>query len=159
MDCKRAKELILLDYADGVLRGRSLEEIESHLKSCSSCRGLAEGVISAGKLLKSQARADAPQAVWNRICAEISRLSNKTGFAETLLERIRYGFYHLRPAVVATAAIVILLFALATARFVSYMNYSAPLSAREDIVSMISLNGENGSGEYDIGTSAETYFL
>ena len=159
MDCKRAKGLILSDYTDGVLRGHALEELESHMRACSSCRRLAEGLTSAGELLRSAARADAPQAVWNRIRAEISRLSVKRGFAETVLERLRYGLYHLRPAVVATAAIIMLIFVLATARLVSYMNYSAALSAREDIMNMVSLNNESGSGEYDIGTSAEVYFL
>ncbi|MCX5680501.1 MAG: zf-HC2 domain-containing protein [Candidatus Omnitrophica bacterium] len=160
MDCKRAKGLVLSDYTDGVLRGHALEELELHLRSCSSCRRLAEGVTSTGELLKSAARVDAPQAVWNRIRAEISRILIKEGFVETVLERIRYGLYHLRPTVMATAAIIVLIFVLATARFVSYMNYSAALSVREDIVNMVSLNGEErGSGEYDIGTSAETFFL
>ena len=160
MDCRRAKGLVLSEYADGVLRGHALEELESHLRSCSSCRRLAEGVTSAGELLKSAARADAPQAVWDGIRAEISRLSIRKGITETVLERIRYGLYHLRPAVVATATIIILIFVLATARLVSYMSYSAALSAREDIINMVSLNGEEpGIGDYDIGTSAETFFL
>lgn len=157
MDCKRAKGLVLSDYTDGVLRGHALEELESHLRSCPSCRGLAEGAASAGELLKSAARAGAPQVVWDRIRAEISGLSARKGLAETVLERLRYGLYHLRPAVVATATIIILLFVLATARLVSYINYSAALSAREDILNMASLNDENG--DYDIGTSAETFFL
>ena len=160
MDCRRAKGVILSDYADGVLRGHALEELEIHIRSCSSCRELAEGLMSAEELLKSAARADVPQAVWGRIRAEISRLSIKKGLIEDLSEKIRYGFYHLRPAVMATAAIIALLFVLATARLVSYMDYSAALSARNDIINMVSLNGdERGAGEYDIGTSAETYFL
>jgi len=160
MDCKRAKELILLDYADGVLKGHALGELESHLVSCSSCRGLAESVMSAGKLLRSAARADAPQFVWNRIRSEISELPERSGFMETLSERIRRGLHHLRPAIMATATIIVLVFVLATARLVSYMSYTAALSAREDVINMISLNGEELAGEkYDIGTSAETFFL
>ena len=160
MDCKRAKGLVLSEYSDGVLRGHALEELESHLRSCSSCSRLAEGVTSASKLLKSAARVDAPQVIWNRIRAEISRLSTKKGFVGTILERIRYGLYHLRPIVVATAAIAVLIFVLATSRLVSYINYSAQLSAREDIINMISLNNEEGdSGAYDMGTPAEAYFL
>lgn len=159
MDCKRAKGLILADYADGILRGHALLELELHMGSCSSCRRLAEGLMSAGELLRSAPRADAPQAVWSRIRSEISRLSVKRELIEIFLERLRYGLYHLRPAVMATAAIIALIFVLATARFVSNMNYSAALSAREDIMNMVSLNGDSERGEYDIGTSAETYFL
>lgn len=159
MDCRRAKGLILSEYADGVLRGHALEELESHMRSCSSCHRLAEGMVSAAELLKSAARADAPQAVWNRIRAEISRLSAKKGFVGTALDSIQYGFYHLRPVIIATAATLVLLFVLATAKLVSYVNYSSALSAREEIISMISLNGDNSSDTYSIGTSAETYFL
>ncbi len=159
MDCKRAEGLILADYMDDALRGRAFRELEAHLVSCSSCRKLFESATSAGELYKSAARADAPQAVWGRIRAEITGLSAKKGIAETILERIKYGLYHLRPAVVATAAVMILLFVLATAKLAAYVNYSAALSAREDIINMISLNGETGSGEYDIGTSAEAYYL
>jgi hypothetical protein len=160
MDCKIAKELVLSDYTDGVLSGRALQELESHLRSCSSCRSLAEGIVSARELLRSSPRIDAPQAVWGRIRAEIARLSVKKALIETFLERVRYGFYHLRPVVVATAAIITLLFILATARFASYMNLSAALSAREDIINMVSLNGEErGNEKYDMGTSAELYFL
>ena len=160
MDCRISKGLILSEYADRTLRGHALSELEVHLRSCSSCRSLGEDVRSAGKLLKSTARADAPQAVWGRIRVEITGLSAKKGFVKTVLEKIQYGLYHLRPAVMATAAIIVLLFVQATARLVSYMNYSAALSAREDIINMVSLNGEErGIGEYDIGTSAETFFL
>jgi len=141
------------------LRGHALEELESHMRSCPSCRRLAEGLTAAGELLRSAARADAPQAVWDRIRAEISRLSIKKGFSKTLLERLRYGLYSLRPVVVATAAVAVLLFVLATARLVSYMNHSPALSARENIIDLVSLSSGSESGEYDIGTSAETFFL
>ena len=160
MDCKRAKGLVLSDYTDGVLKGRALEELELHLRSCLPCHKLAEDAVSTGELLRRAAKTDAPQAVWERIRGEITRLSIRKGFFETVLDRIRYGLYHLRPAVVATATIVILLFVLATAKFVSYMNYSATLSARDGMINMVSLNGEENIGEgYDIGTSAEIYFL
>lgn len=160
MDCRRAKGLILSEYADGLLRGHALEELESHTRSCSSCRRLAEGVTKAGELFKSAVRADAPQGVWNRIRADLAGLSaDNESAAEGFLDRIRYGLYRLRPAVMAAAAVIILLFALATARLVSYMNYSADVSAREDMINMVSLNGEGAAGDYDIGTSVEAYFL
>lgn len=159
MDCRRAKDLILLDYTDEVLKAGALEDLESHLASCTSCRGLAESVKSVGRLIKSIARQDAPQTVWQGICSEVAGLSVKKRFAGTVSDRVRYALYHLRPAVVATAAIILLVFVLATARLVSYMEYSSALSAREDIFNMVSLNGENGRGEYDIGTLSEAYFL
>ncbi|MEI6863105.1 MAG: zf-HC2 domain-containing protein [Candidatus Omnitrophota bacterium] len=160
MNCRKAKGLILLDYADGVLKGRELKELEAHLKLCSSCRRLAEAEALAAELLRSSGRADVPQAVWGRVRGEITRISMKREFTEIVLDRIRYGLYRLRPVVMATAAVIVLLFVLATARLVSYMSYSATLSAREDIVGMVSLNGEEGENEgYSIGTSAETYFL
>lgn len=64
-----------------------------------------------------------------------------------------YGYYHCN-----VAAAVDRVFVLATARLVSYVEYSSALSAREDIFNMVSLNGDNGS-KYNIGTSAETFFL
>lgn len=160
MDCRRSKGLILSDYTDKMLRGPVLEELESHLRSCSSCRRFAEEVVSTSKLLRSSSRPDVPQVIWDRIRAEVIGPSMKRGVIETALESIRYGLYHLRPAVVTTAAIVTLLFMLATARLVYNMNYSAAFSQREDIINMVTLGGdEPGGGEYNIGTTAETYFL
>jgi len=159
MNCKIAEGLILSDYTDGVLQGRALEELDAHLILCASCRKLAENVKSTCQLLKSTGKVDAPQAVWDGIRSEIAELSARKGFAGIVSERIRYALHHLRPAVVATAAIILLVFVLATARLISYANYSAELSTRESIINMVSLNGENGNGDYDIGTSAETFFL
>lgn len=160
MDCKRAKGLVLSEYADGVLKGHALEELESHLRSCLSCRRLAEDMRSTCALLKSAPRLEAPRAVWDRLRFGISKLSAKKTFAETIQENLRYGFYRIRPAIAATAAITVLLFVLATARFVSQLSYPAALPAGEDIINMVSLNGDaREDGSYDIGTSAETYFL
>mgnify|MGYP001297486159 CR=1 FL=1 len=159
MDCRRAKGLILSEYSDGLLRGHALEELKSHMGACPSCHRLAESVKSTGDLLRSSIKADAPQVVWDRIVADISGLSLKRNLAETVSDRFKYVFYRLRPAVVAAAAVVILVFALATVSIISNINYSTDLAAREDIINMISLNGDGGSDTYSMGTSVETYFL
>ena len=49
MDCKKTEEIILTDYVDGRLEGRSLEDLEAHLASCNNCRAFASeaGGLSA----------------------------------------------------------------------------------------------------------------
>lgn len=157
MNCKRAKDLILLDYADGALKGHVLEELESHILSCPSCRRLAEDVAYTGRLFESAGRAEAPMAVWNRIRSELAGLPRANGFIAKALDRIRSGLYDLRPAIVATAAVAMLVFVLMAARIISDINYNKAISARDDTINMISLNDDNG--KYDMGTQAEKLLL
>lgn len=159
MKCKRAEDLILSEYAEGRLKGRDLEELNGHIDNCPSCRELAGGVISAGKTLRSSGRQAPPDFVWQRVQDKLSARQGIFEVFEDFLDALGYGLYRLKPAVVATATIVVLVFVLAAARMISEHNYYAAFSAREEIVSMISLNGDNSSAEYEIGTSAEDFFL
>lgn len=148
MNCKKAKGLILSEYADGLMRGHELEELESHLRACYQCRSFASDIVSAGKLFRSAGRTEAPAVVWDRIRARIS---------ESL---VKPDILRMKPAFVAVAAAVVFLFFLATARIVSDRVYHVSISAGEEIISMASLQNPNPAGEYDdIGTSIETFLL
>lgn len=155
MECKRMEERILTDYIDGNLKGPALEEVESHLKTCASCRALASEVKAAGGLFKAASRENPPPYLWSRIRSgiEAGDLARVT-FGEAVIERIRYSLAHLKPAVVMASAAVIALFILAAVRFAPYQDYAM----QDEIVTMTYINGEDDDG-YDFSTAAEEIFL
>jgi anti-sigma factor RsiW len=60
-------ERLLLDYADGTLRGDTRAEMEGHLLSCESCSRRLDAIRSHRELF-AQARApEIPEGVWERI--------------------------------------------------------------------------------------------
>lgn len=152
MDCKKAKELIMTDYIDGRLLGTALKEVETHIASCADCRALAGELaktLGAFKTVKPEA---APSGLWYKIRAEISAEPAGQFSARRLFVPVREMFSHIRPAVAAAAAVMILLFVLTAIRL-------APNSSQDEIVTLASFNGNGDEAEYDLGTPAEEYFL
>jgi hypothetical protein len=158
MECKKAKGLILSEYADGVLRGHALEELEAHLRSCPNCRSFASDIVSAGRLFKTSGRKEAPPVIWERIRAEITVMMGKPAPGEGLFVRVRDRISHLRPAMVAVAAAVLLVFILTAARIVSDNNSYMRAIAAEEMVPTYYMHSSNGA-EYGIGTSVEEFLL
>jgi len=162
MNCKTAADLILTDHIDGNIEARASGELNEHLKSCPDCRLLAEEAKRAGAIFQGQARKDPPPEVWRNIRAEIEE-ARENGYLATFFEKMRFVLSNLKPAAVAIGAVVILLVFAATVRFTSMGNYAEIIQAREDVIDMISLNGDTAASEsvpgYDLGTPAEIYFL
>ena len=159
MDCKRMKELILTDYIDGRLKGRALEDVELHLKSCSNCHALARDLKSAGKLFKAVPQEDAPTEVWYKIRDEISAGAIRLRFPETVLAYARYYLSHLKPAVVIAGAAVLLLFVLAAVRLMPHKDYLETAVTQDDILAISYGDDEEDGSEYDLGTATEMFFL
>ena len=161
MNCKNARDIILTDYIDGDLKVRALGGVEEHLKACPACRGFAEDAKKSSALFKNPIRKDPPPEIWSNIRTEISRKAYRPGFIQEALEKMRYILPNFRPAVVAISAAVVLLVAAAAVRFVSIGNYAETIQARDDIIAMVSINGNADESEsgYDLGTPAEVYFL
>ena len=159
MNCKRMEKLILTDYIDGNLKGRALEDVELHLKSCPSCRALAQDLRAAGKLFRAVGQEATPSGVWHNILAEISAVPVRSHFAEDALAYARYYLSHLKPAVVMASAMVLLLFVLAAVRFMPHRDYLETAAARDDILAISHTGDEEDESEYDLGTPAEMFFL
>jgi anti-sigma factor RsiW len=158
MECKKAKGIILSDYADGLLRGHALEELEAHLRSCPQCRSFASDIVSAGKLFRSHGRETAPAVVWERIRAEIVSAMGKPGVLGAALDRVRQGLSGLKPSVAAVTAAALLVFLVVAARVMHERSDYLSAIAAEGIVPTEYLYGANGS-EYDMGTSVEEFLL
>jgi anti-sigma factor RsiW len=144
MNCKIAKELILLDYADGIMAGSALEELESHIKVCRHCRTFAANTISAIRLFREAGQVEAPQAVWDKVLTKVS---------------VSRYFYRAKPVLMAVASAVILIFGLITARIIVDRNSYLSSLAGEEIISIVSLQNWSANGEYDMGTSVEAFLL
>jgi len=159
MNCKRVEKLILTDYIDGNLKGRALEKIEAHLGSCPGCRALADELRGASKLFRAVGRQEAPAGIWHKIRDDISAISARRYFPETALEYLRYHLSRLRPAVVIASAAVLLIFIFTAVRLIPQKN-SPESSSGQNYINAISYNGDGESPEeYDLGTSAEMFFL
>lgn len=159
MNCKRTEKLILTDYIDGNLKGRALEDIELHLRSCPGCHALAEELRAAGKLFRAVSQQEPPPEVWYKIRNEISAAPVRRGFPETALMYARYYLSNLKPAVVIAGAAALLLFALAVVRLMPYNDYPEMTAAQDDILAISYTGDENDMSEYDFGTPAEIFFL
>lgn len=80
MKCEKIKDLILTDYVDGYLDTNVQEQVEAHLKTCTTCHEFAQSVqkqlIAPFSNLETK---EAPEAVWQNIKAtiepEVERLS------------------------------------------------------------------------------------
>ncbi|MCX5667315.1 MAG: zf-HC2 domain-containing protein [Candidatus Omnitrophica bacterium] len=159
MNCKRAEKLILTDYIDGNLKGRALEEIELHIRSCPGCHALAQDLKAAGKLFRAVPRQEAPSEVWRKIRDEISAAPVRRYFPEIALEYARYHLSHLKPAIVMAGAAVLLLFVLATMRLMPHKDYLEAAIQQDDIAAISYGSDEEDGSEYDLGTPAEMFFL
>jgi anti-sigma factor RsiW len=159
MNCKRMEKLILTDYIDGNLKGRALEELELHIRSCSSCHTLMEELRAAGKLLKAVPQQEAPSEVWHKILAEISAAPVRRYYPGDVLIYLRHYLSHLKPAVVIASAAVLLLFALAVVRLMPYKDYLETTAVQDDILAISYTGNEGDESEYDFGTPAEMFFL
>ena len=161
MNCKMAKEMILTDHIDGNLKAAALGELEEHLKICPACHALAGEVKRTAVLFKDPIRKCPPPEIWRNIRAEINRKMSGPRFIQDVVERMRYILPNLKPAAVALGAAVILLVVAAAVRFAPIGNYPEIIPQQNDIIAMISVNGDVGESEsgYDIGTPAERYFL
>ncbi|MDO8535685.1 MAG: zf-HC2 domain-containing protein [Candidatus Omnitrophota bacterium] len=159
MNCKKMEKLILTDYIDGNLKGRSFEEVELHIRSCPTCHALAEDLRSTGKLFKAVGHEAAPAEVWHKIRTKITAEPAGRYFPEDIFERLRFYLPHLRPAVVIASAAVLLFFVLATIKFMPHRNYLETRVAQDDILSISYNSNEEDTAEYDLGTPAEMFFL
>ena len=159
MNCKRIEGIILTDYIDRNLKGKALEDIEAHLRSCPSCQALAQDLRGTGKLFRAVSQEAAPSKVWYKILSEISAAPVRRHFQEDALAYVQYYLSHLKPAVVIASAAVLLFFVLTAVRLMPHKDYLETTIARDDILAISYASDEEDLSDYDFGTPAEMFFL
>ncbi len=72
MDCERARDLILTDWADGELPADEASLLARHLATCAACRVLADRVTAETVMpLRAASRSEPGLALWMRVQAGI----------------------------------------------------------------------------------------
>lgn len=79
-------EILLAEYVDGTLEGGARAAVENHLRSCSSCRELAQDASAAVAFLGRTAAVEAPLELVNRILFQVP--SVKPSLARRLFGRV-----------------------------------------------------------------------
>lgn len=115
MKCLKSKKL-LIEYADGRLRGQQREELESHLKSCRRCRDELKKLETSLQLVMETVDEDIPSPSADfipELKRRIEKLDSKTdskSFVWSLLCRsLRSNWVITQPKIWATAAVAFLL--------------------------------------------------
>jgi hypothetical protein len=89
MYCSDA-EILLAEYVDGTLSGGTKAALENHLRSCASCRELAQDSSAAVAFLARTAVIEAPAELVNRILFHLP--SVKPSLARRLFGRVIGGW-------------------------------------------------------------------
>lgn len=159
MKCRRMKGLIMTDYIDGNLKGRALEEVESHLRSCPACKAVKDELIAAGRLFKADSLEELPSRVWENIRARINPEPSRIRFAEGVLDRVRHLLPRMKPAVAIASAAIVTLLVLTAMRLTGLKDYSRGVEPADDILTISYVNGDAYGSEDGFGTRLEEYFL
>jgi len=90
MNCNKIRDIIITDYVDNELDGRTREEIELHLSSCSACRTFKAALVSyISEPLRSAPVFTPPVALWYKVRSEIERLEDeKPVFIGTIISSL-----------------------------------------------------------------------
>lgn len=91
MNCKLCQEN-LEAYQEGRLPSGMMTQVESHLKTCDSCKSIFEVQLLAGRVISTEKEADADPFLATRVMAQIERLDTERS------ENVSMGSRILRPA-------------------------------------------------------------
>lgn len=105
MNCKLCQEN-LEAYQEGRLSSGMMTQVESHLKTCDSCKRLSEIQILAGRVISTEKEIDADPFLATRVMAQIERLDAER------FENIPLGARILRPALITLSLAAAVLFGI-----------------------------------------------
>jgi hypothetical protein len=72
MNCKKIKELLLTDYADGCIRANDLADLNKHLLICAQCNAYKERLfLNVINPLRAQTRAQVPSYLQAKVRSAI----------------------------------------------------------------------------------------
>jgi anti-sigma factor RsiW len=162
MDCKKIRELLLTDHADGEASYRYRRIIKDHLASCGECRALERRIREVSrKPFKNVPTAVPPPEIWDKIKAELA--GSPSPREESLYARLRElaaGILTVRRPVIAFAAATALLMAIViTLLPPSRTNGIGEYLEEQAEFFMYPETGGENSQYPDFGTSIEEYFL
>ncbi|MFA4980942.1 MAG: anti-sigma factor [Candidatus Omnitrophota bacterium] len=156
MRCKEIRELIMTDYLDGELKGKTLEEVRLHIEGCAECRAIEIRLKGLGASLKKAVPAEPRGEVWERIRADLtSGKAYRPGIFAEAREGLRAfllgpRFVFARTAAVAAVVVIMLVSSM-------WLRGSTTISGEDAFITYLS-NGTADAGQ-DFGTSIEEYFL
>jgi len=160
MRCKKAQDLLMTSYLDGLGAEKEQLEVKKHLTVCLSCRELEEQVLAEHKVLQHAKAFKVPDHLWqniqNRIISEGLK-EHPVG----VLESLKRYIFNPRPAVILTGALTVLIM---VAFFSGTAIQKKQLAMEENniekaIVYYYSLSSDKDEGIYDFGSRVEEYFL
>jgi hypothetical protein len=168
MNCKKAKNLILIDYLDGCIKGQAKNDIEDHIKQCNDCRGF---LLAARKTViepfDGAMREKTPESVWQNLQAKITKKHKQNYYnpIHLFLERLRSLTFIPKPRLVFVSVLSILLIVVLSIRFfpVKQNQELAKMASDKQVeyltylISYPDISANNGSSGY--GTDIEEYFL
>ena len=105
MNCQLCQEN-LEAYQEGRLSFGMMTQVESHLKTCDSCKRLLEIQILAGRVVSTEKETDADPFLATRVLAQIERLETERQEDTPLVTRI------LRPALITLSLAAAVLFGI-----------------------------------------------
>ncbi|HBE42754.1 MAG TPA: hypothetical protein DDW27_16425 [Bacteroidales bacterium] len=105
MNCQLCQEN-LDAYREGRLPAGMMTQVESHLKTCDSCKRLSEIQILAGRVISVEKETDVDPFLVTRVMAQIERLDTESFENIPLVARI------LRPALITLSLSVAVLFGI-----------------------------------------------
>jgi len=105
MKCQLCQEN-LEAYQEDRLSSGMINQVESHLKTCDSCKRLSEIQILAGRVISVEKETDADPFLATRVMAQIERLDTESFENIPLVSRI------LRPALITLSLSAAVLFGI-----------------------------------------------
>lgn len=160
MHCKKAQNLLMTSYLDGLGTEKERLEIKKHLAGCLSCRKLEERLLAQHKILQHAKAFKVPDHLWqniqNRIISE--------GLKERpvgALELVKRYIFSPRPAVILTGALTVLIM---VAFFAGTAIQKKQLAVERNniekaVAYYYSLSSDKDEGIYGFGSRVEEYFL
>ncbi len=158
MWCRKIRELLKSDYLDTELGEEESGLIKAHLAECASCRKLEEELVSHRELFQGAKLPAPPDRVWQNIRESIvAEQLSQGSFFDKVLARLRRSLFVLRPAIILTGALAMIIFAAFLSGTLTRRGTS--LSIQETDVVLYSPKTLSDGLAYDFGTKIEEYFL
>jgi len=163
MECKKVKELLMTDYADGELSEKLHREIIAHLGACPECRRFEIRIKeSAVNPIRKADREYPPSYLFGKIKDKIytEREAASVSGAAGLRSGLSRFFSMLRPALAVSAVAVAVFGLVVLMRPTRTGNGSVNLYLTEQAEFIAGLGSETtASLKGDLGTSIEEFLL
>lgn len=156
MDCRRIRELVLTDLADGELNENMRREVAEHIGSCASCeefrRTVSEKALGVFRMAHRQ---EPPAYLWSRIREKVvSGASRRQGALDRFIEAIGSIFSALgrlpKPALVFAATGVVIIALVMARPLIRDHAANIYLAEQAEFMARLDTAESNGNNFFDI---------